>query len=797
MQMAIGPTHDLQLPKRAVARIVWVLVGLLIAVGGLTPAGAADVDKLFAENPDEPWHIAADTVSYDNAARRYVAEGNVRINRGAVRLTADQVRFDHRTMDAAASGHVVLISGKDVLIGDSIEINLQDQIGTVTEGTIFLEENHFYIRGEKIEKLGENTYAAERASVSTCDGPTPAWKITGRKLDVTLEGYGVVRHAALWARDVPVLYAPIFVFPAKRQRQTGLLPPEFGTSSRKGTFYIQPFFWAINEQSDLTYAPHYMSDRGLKNDLEYRYVIDPQSKGTLMADYLRDQEVDDGLGDNSEDWGYLGDNFLRPNKDRYWYRMKHDQGLPFGFRGRIDLDIVSDQDYLSEFRNGYSGFIETRDYFRDTFGRDLDDYNDPIRTNQAIVTREWERFSLNGGVVWLDDTTQRWTDEFAALSPLPKLDTQLQRLPLIRFDALRQPLGKTPLLFDMDTEWTYFYSDDNTRAARVDLHPRVTWPFRLGRALYIEPSAGLRQTAWFVNDFQNIPEEEAKDKASYRTLYDLKLDVSSEFSRVYGIDGDEWQALRHTVLPRVVYTYIPEKDQEKYPAFIGQDQDGLLFPLDDGINRIDPQNKITYSITNSFTSKSRPPEADDAQAKLDEESRYNDFLRVKLEQSYDIREARGSDRIDPERKRPFSPIRAELEYFPTRYLKLKADAEYDVYDNRLVSRNVSATLNSWRGDQFRLEYRYDKGLYHFNRKDDTPENVESLYASLRIKLPYRFTAYASNEYDFEESRRIETVLGLTYEAQCWSMDVEYTDEEDDKEISVMFNLYGLGSIGLQ
>ena len=797
MQMAIGPTHDLQLPKRAVARIVWVLVGLLVAVGGLTPAGAADVDKLFAENPDEPWHIAADTVSYDNAARRYVAEGNVRINRGSVRLTADQVRFDHRTMDAAASGHVVLVSGKDVLIGDSIEINLQDQVGTVTEGTIFLEENHFYIRGEKIEKLGENTYAAERASVSTCDGPTPAWKITGRKLDVTLEGYGVVRHAALWARDVPVLYAPIFVFPAKRQRQTGLLPPEFGTSSRKGTFYIQPFFWAINEQSDLTYAPHYMSDRGLKNDLEYRYVIDPQSKGTLMADYLRDQEVDDGLGDNSEDWGYQGDNYLRPNKDRYWYRMKHDQGLPFGFRGRIDLDIVSDQDYLSEFRNGYSGFTETRDYFRDTFGRDLDDYNDPIRTNQGIVTRQWDRFSLNGGVVWLDDTTQRWTDEFAALNPLPKLDTQLQRLPLIRFDALRQPLGKTPLLFDMDTEWTYFYSDDNTRAARVDLHPRVTWPFRLGRALYIEPSAGLRQTAWFVNDFQNIPEEEAEDKASYRTLYDLKLDVSSEFSRVYGIDGDEWQALRHTVLPRVVYTYIPEKDQEKYPAFIGQDQDGLLFPLDDGINRIDPQNKITYSITNSFTSKSRPPEADDAQTALDEESRYNDFLRVKLEQSYDIREARGSDRIDPDRKRPFSPIRAELEYFPTRYLKLKADAEYDVYDNRLVSRNVSATLNSWRGDQFRLEYRYDKGLYHFNRKDDTPENVESLYASLRIKLPYRFTAYASNEYDFEESQRIETVLGLTYEAQCWSLDVQYTDEEDDKEISVMFNLYGLGSIGLQ
>jgi LPS-assembly protein len=795
MPKALCSTHDQHALKRIVARLLWPFVGMLIVWGGHLPAWGADMGHLLKANPDEPWHIAADTISYDNAARRYVADGNVRINRGDVRLTADHVRFDHRTMDAAASGHVVLVSGKDVLIGDSLDINLQNQVGTVTKGTIFLEENHFYIRGDKIEKLGENTYAAERASLSSCDGQTPAWKITGRNLDVTLEGYGVVHHAALWAKDVPILYTPIFVFPAKRQRQTGLLPPEFGTSNRKGTFYVQPFFWAINEQSDLTYAPDYMSERGLRNDLEYRYVIDPLSRGTMMADYLRDREVDNGLGNSNADWGYEGDNFLRPNKDRYWFRMKHDQGLPFGFTGRVDLDIVSDQDYLTEFRNDYGGYVQTRDYFRSTYGRDLDDYNDPIRTNQAILTREWDRFSLNGGIVWLDDTTQRYTYEFAALYPLPKLDTQLQRVPLISFDAMRQPIGETPLLFNMNTEWTYFYSDDNTRSARINLHPRISLPFRLGKALYIEPSAGVQETAWFVEDFQNIPSEEAKDKDTYRTLYDLKLDVSSEFSKIYALDGTDWQALRHTVLPEVVYEYIPEKDQERYPAFIGQDQNGLLFPLDDGINRVDPLNKVTYSVTNSFTSKSLHP-APDANGG-DAETRYNEFLRVKLEQSFNIREARGSERIDPERKRPFSPIRAELEYFPTRYLKLKADTEYDVYDNRLVSRNVSAILDTVRGDEFRLEYRYDKGLYRFYRKDASPRNVESLYGSIRIKLPFRFTVYASNEYDFVNNKQIETDLGLIYEAQCWSLDIQYQDEQDDKQISFLINLHGLGSIGLQ
>ena len=813
--------------------MAWGFMMLVFLWACFTPAWGADLGNLVEDNPDEPWHIAADRISYDNKALQYVADGNVRINRGAVRLTADHVRFDNRTMDAAADGHVVLVSGKDILIGDSIEMNLQDQIGTVTKGTIFLEENHFYIHGDKIEKLGENTYAAERASISSCDGEAPAWKITGRDLNVTLEGYGVVRHAALWAREVPLFYTPLFVFPANRERQTGLLPLEFGTSTRKGTFFTQPFFWAINEQSDLTYAPTYMTDRGLRSSLEYRYIVDPRSKGTMMADYLRDREVDNGVGNESEDWGYTSDNFLRPNEDRYWFRMKHDQGLPFGFTGRLDLDIASDQDYLTEFRNDYGGFIETRDYFRENFGRDLDDYDDPIRTNQGIVTRQWDRFSLNGGIIWLDDTTQKWTDEFAAIYPLPKLDTQLQRLPLIRFDAMRQPLGDTPLVFNMDTEWTYFYSDDNTKAARIDLHPRITLPFRLGQVLYIEPSAGLQQTAWFVNDFQNIPEEKAKDKDTYRTLYDLKLDVSSEFSRVYDLDGDAWQALRHTVLPRVVYDYKPDKDQDEYPAFIGQDQNGLLFPLDDSINRVEPLNQITYSITNTFTSKSRPretdapeeltdtgemdiaerqmdpqemeaaarrmdsQETDTAEGKTGRKVRYNDFLRVKLEQRYNIREARGSERIDPERKRPFSPIRGELEFFPMRYLRLKADAEYDVYDNRLVSRNAAAVLSSRRGDELRLEYRYDKGLYRFNRKDASASNIESLYGSIRVKLPYRFTAYASNEYDFESNQRIETTLGLTYEAQCWSLDVQYSDEDGDKEISFLFSLYGLGAIGLQ
>ena len=65
---------------------------------------------------------------------------------------------------------------------------------------------------------------------------------------------------------------------------------------------------------------------------------------------------------------------------------------------------------------------------------------------------------------------------------------------------------------------------------------------------------------------------------------------------------------------------------------------------------------------------------------------YNDFLRFKLEQSYDINEAKKSD---PEK--PFSPVYAELDLFPGKYIALDADALYSVYDLTVLSHNLAAT----------------------------------------------------------------------------------------------------------
>ena len=119
---------------------------------------------------------------------------------------------------------------------------------------MFIARNHFYIKGEKIEKRGEATYRLENATVTTCDGEAPDWRLAGSELDVTVDGYGTMKHGRFLARDIPLLYVPYLIFPAKTTRQSGLLLPHLSYSRDKNGLDVElPFFWAISESVDATF----------------------------------------------------------------------------------------------------------------------------------------------------------------------------------------------------------------------------------------------------------------------------------------------------------------------------------------------------------------------------------------------------------------------------------------------------------------------------------------------------------------------------------------------------------------
>ena len=743
---------------KTVPRLSLVLFILTLVLG---PASAKGQPDPFQDDPSVPWHIVADEMNYDDQAKVYIGSGNVNITKKEKNLNADYVRFNQNTMEVFAKGHVVMTVGENIITGTSVEMNLDAETGTIYNGTVFIDENHFYIKGDKIQKVGKDSYTAEKATVSTCDGDQPAWKITGRNLKVTVEGYGFVKHAALWAKKVPVLYSPYLVFPVKLKRQTGLLAPRFGISSRKGEEYIQPLFWAINESSDATFYAHYMSRRGEKLGAEYRYILDEQSKGTLMYDFLDDRQVDDG-SPGSEKWGYAGDGVLRPNSDRYWFRMKHDQALSHGFFARLDIDFVSDQDYYHEFKDGYTGFDQAEKYYIKEFGRGFDAYDDPVRLNRFNINRSWPLYSLNAELRWYDDVIKRRQEE---------TDTTLQRLPLIAFNGSRQKISTSPFYFDLASQYTYFYSEDGPRHHRADIYPRFYLPYNFGNYFIIEPSVGLRETIWH---FDKQEYSSSDKKTLTRELYDIKVDLFSEVYHVFNIEGKSVERIKHVIRPNIIYDYTPEKDQSELPSL-------------DGIDRIDKINLITYSLTNTLTSKSKqitgqksvgPTDTPKGDGGVEPPSyAYNEFFRFKLQQTYDINKEKDDD---PE---PFSPIRGELELYPARYFSIKANADWSHYDSNFRSRSVAATFWDMRGDRLYVDYRYER------------DASETVYTNLGIKISHRLSVRGEYERNIFDGRNLKYGAGFLYETQCWSFDSNLTREGDDLRFNFMIRLHGIGGIG--
>jgi LPS-assembly protein len=743
-------------------------------------------------DPKLPWHIEADRIRYDQARDEYVAEGDVVMSKQERSITADVIRYNAQTAMAYAEGNIMMTAGTDVLSGSYLEIDLESEKGYLDDGVIFIQENNYHIRGDRIQKIGPDLYSIDRGVITTCDGPTPDWKISGRDVKVHDDGSGSAWNALIYARDVPLAYFPYISFPARNKRQTGFLFPEIGYSERKGASYNQPFYWAIDDQSDATFYLHYMSERGVKPGLEYRYYLNREAKGAVMFDFFHDDKNDNGEGDSSQKWGYddASGVVLRPNHDRYWFRMSHYNPLPWGLSSYLDLDIVSDQDYLRMFKKGYMGYEDSSLFFNKFFGRQLDDYDDPVRVNRLQVNKSWSNFYLGAGGLLYDNTDKgaNWKET-------------TQRLPVIYGVSPKQKIGESPFFYNVNSEYDNFYRMRGYQIQRMDIWPRAYYPFGLPPYLNIEPSVGFRQTVW---DQYKADESQPWSDEQYfhREIYDGRLALSTEVYDIYNTERESLKKIKHSVKPELAFTYVPEVDQDSLPNVDARD-------------RLEKRTRISYALTNTLTSKSLKV-ADAEQAASDEENAretistsaaydYRDFLRIKVGQYYDI--SRNVYNQPARDVNPFSPLDAKLTFSPAASISLDSEAKYNFYEDRFDLFNAGVTLTARKRDRLTLAYRYNQdtrntlvdeyetGGFVEQEKTTKEKTVNELVTKLRVGVTERLDLTGSFEYDFVYGLATGYSVGFIYESQCWTLETLFFKEEEDIGIGLRFRLHGIGEFG--
>jgi len=709
------------------------------------------VANALPENPREiPWHISALVVTFDNKRNLYIAEDDVVITGGKTRLEADYVEFSNKTKDAFAQGHVLLISGNDSISCNAMNINLITETGTINKGTIFIQKNNFYINGEKIRKTGKFSYRTNKGSITSCSGESPDWKITGENIKITIEGYGTATQTVLWAKKVPVLYSPFLVFPVHTKRQTGLLTPRITSSDRKGFEYEQPLFIAISRNTDATVYTDYMSDRGTKLGAEYRYVLDNKTKGSVFFDFLEDEKKDDGT-DRTKFYSF-STTPQRTNSDRFWFRMKHNQDLPNGFTARLDIDVASDADFLQEFKDGFTGYTETKKYFEKEFGRGLDEYNDTTRKNSLNISKSWSTYTFNVDALWYDNINARRQDT---------VDTTLQTLPAIQFNASRQQIGPSKFFYSLASEYRSFYRKDTTatlvKGQRADIYPKLYLPLKLGRFFNFEPSVGVRQTIWHTNTFTDINGN--SDNFRTRQIYDIGAQLSTKLIKIFNPNNGFADKIKHEIIPELTYAFTPNVIQNDLPSF-------------NSLDRIAETNLITWSVTNNFISRKL-----DINPKGKEALTYRDIAHLKLSQSYDIRKKRDGE------SRPFSNIKLDTELNPNNFLSLDMDLTWSPYDNQIKTLNIGNTLRDNRQDTLRTEYRYAN------------TTSESLYSKIDVNLTDELSAYCSIEENLKEQKTVETQAGLSLKKSCWTFNLYFSESHGEQSITFLINLHGIGEFG--
>lgn len=676
-------------------RIILCLVGLAFGLGRPLPAPAAGPVSLDA---DAPVSLDAGSLSYDKASDTFRASGDVRLQKGDIELRSANITWNRDTGEAKAEGGVHLTSPEGIMEGDALTYNLETGSGRLLNGRVFAPGQNFHIAGREIHKFGERHFQVLDGTFTTCEGDHPAWKFGAGTFDVTMGGYARAKNVLFYLKDVPVFYVPILIYPAKTERESGLLLPRYGFSSRRGTQLNLAWYQVLARNQDATLELDYLSRFGVGKGLEYRYIF----------------------GDDKEGWFHAYHVTESGRTDRYSLVGQHRGPLPGALRLTADVDFVSSRDYYADFGENYE--VYTRDK----------------AVTVISLARNWHKLNLSGQGRYVKDLEQ-------------PSEATLQRLPETRMAWIRQRLDGLPLFVQFDAAGDYFWRRKGEKGLRLTARPALSTDLFSNAWFEFVPEIGYRERLY-----------QTTDGYAHEGIFDVEARTSTLLARVYPVRGKVVRKIRHTIEPELTYQYIPKIDQSGLPNF-------------DSLDRIGPEDRILYSLTNRFTARLEPENG---------ERYYHEFLYLRLSQSYDLQESRRTLELSRDQRKPFSPLLLEAIVRPNRNSYVDMDVSYDINsgENRLVDFNLRGALTDSAGNDLSIDYRNRRGELEYLAGNLTTSLLKPVY----LNYLYR--------YDLAAGTALENAVGLEYRARCWSVFVNYRQRPDDQEILLSFSLSGLGRV---
>ncbi len=429
----------------------------------------------------------------------FEAIGNVIVTHGQNSIYGEFVKIDFAKGKADVHGSV-RYSGRNVtLYGSHAEYDFFKETIAIKNARIF--SDNYVVFGKLLKKIGEKEYVAEDAEYTTCHDCPESWSIAGENVKITLGQYVSIKHAFLKIKGVVMMYLPYIIFPIKTKRESGLLFPKFSFNLEEGVSFQQPFFWAINNSSDMTLTPSIWGVRGPGGEFEYRYYYNQMNWLKLNSLIAFDSEYKKNLGSNE-------------NEFRHFSFLEAHSSLGERFNSHLYLTGLKDLDVLRDFDEQISSNIKSSDLGVDFF----------LETGTSFlafgIEGAWKRNILVPGPYEFDDYyVQTIPQIFLNVGPFHLIQTNY---PFIR-----------KISFGIDSEYSIFKQNHYKKekwirnANRLNFNPYLSW--NLGS---IGPFNFLFQSKWDSQNYRFPYEKENKTYRKKGILYESSMNFATE--KVYG-----------------------------------------------------------------------------------------------------------------------------------------------------------------------------------------------------------------------------------------------------------------------
>lgn len=801
--------------------------------------------------------------------------GDAKVVYGQIKLSAEYIRLNWATNEVFAEGKMDTTSKKlkgrpvfedsgEKYDSDQIRYNFKTKKGIIRQ--IVTQQGEGNVRGTTVKKdADDNLYIGGRpgAIYTTCNMPEPHFHIAARKIKLVKDKQVISGPFNLVIAGIPTpLGLPFGFFPIPKKKNigtSGIIMPQYGEEPNGRGFYLRGggYYFAISEKINLTLTTQYYTNGSYGFGAVMPYSVRYRYSGNLMFNYNRNLTGDEVAANNrpKNDFSFAWSHSpIARGKSTFSASVNigsnsYNQRNSYDIKQYTQNTAASSVQYNRTFgqyaRMGSSFRVNQRFPLDRTARNDDGTTKDPGSTDagwdlnfginqispfalKGGTGRWYESFRLgmdfNGGVTFNNNITADYTTG----TRRSYVDTAGLGFP-IALDENTLALSKTKSsttasTFRITTDSLSKFLENSQFRGQYSI-PISLPNIKLMRFINITPGVSMSGEMFTKNYDYEYDKTTKKVKVSEVNGISFVNQVSFSAgvnTRVYGtfwIRGKRLEAIRHTLIPALSFSYVPDQSGLYQETKVGVKSDGTddyrylnKYRTIGGTQGVvgTSSGSMSWSLNNLFEAKIRP-KSDSSGKQFEKKSLLNnlslngsyDFTKTEFKASNINLSANAqltkdvsfnfNSTFDPytyQKVDGYGDVGKRVNEFSLRNLTRIANANVSI-NARFAPKGADKPKKSKEGTEEQLKKINQNPnlyldfnipwsvsfMYNFGYSKQglaTGQTTQTVQANGDFSLTPKWKFTYTTGFDFVTKGPSITTLGMTRDLHCWEMSFNWT-----------------------